>query len=169
MADKYVELNGGRLQEKAAVDSSAGVGDAGKIPALDSTGRLNQNMMPVGFVDDVASLVASETLAAGDLVSVWNDAGTPKVRKADATTSGKEVDGFVMEAVTLGNPGNVYFEGINNQLAALTPGSRYYLSTTAGGITATPPSGAGNVVQYVGRAISATELSFEPDQGVIVA
>ena len=35
MADKYIEINGGALQEKEAITSSAGAGDTGKIPALD--------------------------------------------------------------------------------------------------------------------------------------
>lgn len=53
------------------------------------------------------------------------------------------------------------------RVVGLTVG-RYYLDTTAGGITATPPSATNNVSQYVGKAISATELNFEPDDGVIV-
>jgi len=40
----------------------------------------------------------------------------------------------------------------------LTPGLTYYLSTVDGGITATPPSGADDVIQAVGFAVSATVL-----------
>jgi hypothetical protein len=45
-------------------------------------------------------------------------------------------------------------------------GARYYLSTTPGTITATPVTGSGRVDQYVGTALAATELNFEPDDGV---
>jgi hypothetical protein len=168
-AQKPVQVVSGRLQEVAALQSSAGAGDAGKIVALDSAGRIDSTMMPSGIGADTASITASENLAAGDFVSVWNDTGTIKVRKADATTSGKECDGFVLSAATSGNAATVYFEGSNTQLTSLTLGARYYLATTSGTVVATAPSGSGNVVQYVGKAISATTLSFEPDQGIILA
>ena len=169
-ASKLLQLISGRIQQVAAIVTSAGASDDGKIPALDANGRLDNSMMPVGIGADTKSVVASENLAAGDKVNLWDDAGTLKARKADAATSGKEADGFVLSAVTSGASATVYFEGTNTQLTGLTLGARYYLSASVpGGITATPPSGSGNVVQYIGRAISATEISFEPSEGVILA
>lgn len=168
-AKKYLELASGRIKQKAATVTSAGAGNDGDLVALDATGKLDTTVMPVGFGSDTSSITASETLAAGDFVNVWDDASTPKIRKADATTEGKEADGFVLAAVTSGNPGTVYFEGTNNQLTSLTIGARYYLNTTAGGVTTTPPSTTANIVQYVGRAISATEISFEPGPAITVA
>lgn len=167
--NKYLALVSGRKQEVASIQSSAGAGDAGKIPALDAAGKIDNSMMPVGIGADTKIVPSSENLAAGDFVNLWDDAGTLKARKADATTSGKEADGFVLAAVTAPANATVYFEGTNNQRAGLTPGARQYLNTTAGGVTSTPPSAAGNVVQYLGKAISATEITFEPDDGVIVA
>lgn len=122
--------------------------------------------MPVGIGADTASVVTSEDLAAGDFVNIWDDSGTPKARKADATATGKEAVGFVLASSTSGNNATVYFEGSNTQLSGMTPGARQYLSTTAGGRTETAPSTASNVVQYLGRAISATVLSFEPSDAV---
>ncbi|WP_026610696.1 hypothetical protein [Methylocaldum szegediense] len=168
-AKKYLSLNNGRLQEVQATVVSSGAADDGKIPALDPTGKLDQSVMPVGIGADTKIIQASEALAAGDFVNIWNDGGTSKVRKADATTAGKEADGFVLAAVASGGNATVYFEGTNTQLSELTPGSRYYLSTTAGGVTDTSPSGSGNVVQYLGKAISTTEISFEKEDGVILA
>lgn len=166
---KFLALVSGRKQEVSPVDSSSGAGDAGKIVALDSAGKLAANMLPTGIGADTKTLPASENLAAGDFVNIWDDSGTLKVRKADATSSGKEADGFVLAAVTAPANADVYFEGTNNQRSGLTLGVRYYLNTTAGGVTATAPGASGNVVQYLGKAISATEISFEPDDGVIVA
>jgi hypothetical protein len=166
---KFLTVIDGRERRVAAIDSSAGAADAGKIPALDASGRLGESMMPVGLGTDMRIVPASEALASGSFVNLWDDAGTLKARKADATTAGKEADGFVLAAVDSAADATVYFEGMNTQLADLTPNARYYLATTAGGVTATPPDAAGNVLQYLGKALSATELSFRPDDGIILA
>jgi len=160
----------GRTKEVEAQQSSAGAGDAGKIVALDSTGRIDSSMMPVGVGADTASIIASENLAAGDFVNVWDNSGTQNVRKADASAAGKEADGFVLSTVTSGNSALVYFEGSNTQLSSLTKGARYYLSAaTPGAPTTTPVTGSGNVLQYLGRAISATAIAFEGSEGIIRA
>ena len=169
MAQKFLRMLAGVIAELEGLVTSAGAGDAGKIPALDATGKLDNSLMPVGIGADSKILVASENLAAGDLVNVWNDSGTAKARKADATVAGKEANGFVLAAVTLGQNATVYFDGTDTQLSGLTPGAVYYLATTAGGVTTTPPSGSGNVVQRVGRALSATELTFEPGEPITLA
>ncbi len=148
--------------------SSAGVGDAGKLVALDGSGRIDNSMMPTGLGADTKVLTASEALSAGNLVNIWNDAGTTKVRKADATTAGKEAHGFVLAAAASGASATVYFEGANTGVTGLT-GGNVFLSTTAGGCTNTAPSGSGNVVQRVGIATAATELNFEAQQPIALA
>lgn len=158
--DKYLFNNAGVMTEKAAIQSSAGAGDAGKIPGLDASGRLDNSMMPAGIGADTASIATSESLAAGDFVNVYNDGGTAAVRKADATTVGKEAHGFVLAAFTHPTTATVYFEGPNTAVTGRTPGVQY-LSTSAGGSTVTAPSGAGNVVQRIGVATSATSINFE--------
>lgn len=168
MAQKFLSLVAGRIREIAAIVTSSGAADADKIPALDASGKLDESVMPVGIGADTKSIIASEILSAGDFVNIWDDAGTAKVRKADATSEGKEADGFVLEGVASGATAAVYFEGTNTQLVGLTIGARYYLNTSAGTATPTPPSGVGNIVQYLGRAISATEISFEPGPSITV-
>jgi hypothetical protein len=159
---KYIANNSGKLKEEAAVDTSAGAGDAGKIVALDSNGKLNNNMMPTGVGAEVVTHPSSENLTAGNFVNLWNDSGTIKVRKADATDNTKPADGFVLANVTSPANADVYLiSGQNDQLSALTLGGEYYLSTTPGAITATAPSSAGNIVQRLGKAVSATKLIFE--------
>lgn len=167
MADKYIYNNAGTLTERAGLTSSAGAGDAGKIPALDGTGRIDSTMMPVGTDIAVATVTASENLAAGDFVNIHNSTGA-KARKADATTSGKEAHGFVLSAVTSGNPGTVYFEGANTGVTGLTPGPQF-LSTSAGLSTGTAPSASGNMVQRVGIATSATAVQFEASDPIVLA
>lgn len=165
--DKYIYQNAGTLTEKAAVQSSAGAGDAGKIPALDTSGRLDSSMMPVGLGADTAVIVASEALAAGDFVNVWNSTGA-KVRKADATVAGKEAHGFVLSAVLSAANATVYFEGTNTAVTGATPGV-VFLATTAGTAAGTSPSGSGNVAQRLGVATAATSINFEPSQPIVLA
>lgn len=166
-AKKYLSNNAGTITEVAATVSSAGAGDDGKIVALDSSGRLDNSVMPTGIGADTAAITASEALAAGDLVNVWNSSGA-KVRKADATTAGKEAHGFVLASVSSSATATVYFEGSNSGVTGLTPG-RQYLSTTAGVATGTAPSGSGNVVQIVGFATAATALNFQSTAPVVLA
>jgi hypothetical protein len=165
--NKYLTNNAGTITEVASLQSSAGAGDAGKIPALDAAGRLDNSMMPSGIGADTASVTSSENLAAGDLVNIWNSTGA-KVRKADATTAGKEAHGFVLSAVTSPAAATVYFEGSNTGVTGLTPGPQF-LSTTAGVATATAPSGAGNVVQRVGFATAAAALNFQAGIPIVLA
>lgn len=169
-ADKIPALNASGVLDPSivnAVASSAGAGDAGKVAALDGAGRLDATMMPVGIGADTASIQASENLAAGDFVNVHNSGGA-RVRKADATTAGKEAHGFVLGAVSSGANATVYFEGSNTGVSGQTPGT-VFLATTAGGATGTAPSASGNVVQKLGVAISATAINFERGEPIVLA
>ena len=166
-AKKFLRLVNGVLTEIFCVQTSAGAGNAGDLVSLDDSGRIDNSMMPVGIGADTATITASETLAAGDWVNVWNDSGA-KVRKADATTAGKEAHGFVLSAATSGNPATVYFEGTNTQVTGQTPGP-VYLQTTAGTGGATIPNASGNVVQQIGVAVSATAVNFERNTPVVLA
>lgn len=123
-AKKFLRLVTGRIKEILGVTVSTGAPNDGDIPALDATGRLDSSMMPVGVAPEVKLLVAFETLAAGDFVNVFNDAGTPKARKADAAVSGKEAHGFVLAAFVATTTATVYLENMNTQLAGLTVGTR---------------------------------------------
>jgi len=164
---KYLKHDGvGGIKEENGLHTSSGAGDSGKIIETDATGRIDSSILPVGIGDDAALLEASENLSAGDFINIWNDGGTAKVRKADATTNGMICKGFVLSAVTTGNDAKVYFEGTNTQLSGMTPGSVIFLSTTAGAKTETVPSATGNIVQRLGVAISDTELTFESQQPI---
>lgn len=145
---------------------------ANKIPLLDANGRLDPSTMPAGIGQDAKTLPASEALAAGNIVNVWTDAGTAKARKADATAEGKEGVGYVLAAVASAANATVFFEGRITGLSGLTAGTRYFLSAATPGAlvpAASLPAAAGNVVQYIGTAVSTTELDFEPGEPVTVA
>ena len=158
---KLVTLVNGALKLiDAGIQASTGASDAGKLTALDNSGRLDVSMMPVGIGADTKAVATSESLAAGDFVNVWNNSGTPNVRKADATTAGKEAHGFVIAAFTHPTTATVYFEGNNTAVSGATAGT-VYLSTTAGGFTSAAPITTGNVVQKIGVATDATSINVE--------
>lgn len=166
-AKKYFTLLSGIWNLISGVVVSAGAGNDGDLVALDATGKLDASVMPSGFGQNTVSAVASEALSANDLVNIWNNAGVVNVRKADGTSAGKEVVGFVKAGVSLAGTATIYMSGNSiTGLSGLTPGARYYMSTTPGALTATPLSGSGNVHQYVGDAVGATELQFRPDDYV---
>lgn len=168
-ARKFLTIISGIVTLMSSKDSSAGAGDAGAIVALDAAGKIDSSMMPSGVGADSCVCDASENLAAGDLVNLWDDSGTIKARKADATAVGKEADGFVSGAVTSGASATVILDGTIAGLSGLTIGAFYYLATTGGAITAAAPSATGNVYQPVGKAKSATELVFERGLPITIA
>lgn len=151
----------GGSQEVEGLATSAGVADAGKIIQTDATGQIDPTLLP--NIDSVTA-TSGEALLAGDLVYI-DSAG--EVVKASAASGGNEAIGFVLDAVPTATSVTVYFEGRNTGLSALTVGTRYFLSdTTAGAVTDTAPTDTNELVQFVGRAISATTISFEPAQPI---
>lgn len=170
MADKYLYINTttGDFTERAAITTSAGAGDAGRIPGLDGTGRLDPTFMPVGIGADTQAITTSEALAAGDIVNIHASTGA-KARKGDATAAGKKGVGFVLASVSSGASATVYFEGTITGLTGLTAGAEYFLGTTPGVPTATPPTGSGNVIQSIGFATSTTTINFEPGPVTVLA
>lgn len=168
--NKYISNSSGQMTEVAANQSSAGAGDAGKIVALDSAGRLDSSMMPAGFGAETQSIEAGENLSAGNFVNIYDDSGTTKVRKADASGgNAKKADGYVLAGVTSGQTATVYYGNVNNQLSGMTKGAIQYLSGTAGGRTETAPSTAAHIVQRLGKAISATEMLVEIQDTIVLA
>lgn len=115
------------------------------------------------------AVVASATIAVRDMLNLHNSSGA-RVRLANATAEGSEVDFVAASAGAASSSINCIMPGqIIRGFSGLTPGAPYFLSTTGGAITATPPAAAGNVVQCVGKALSATELWFSPQPPITVS
>lgn len=169
-AQRIPALNASGVLDSTIVNSkttSAGAGDSGKVVALDAAGRIDATMMPVGITADVQLITTSEALSAGDYVNIWNSSGA-KARKADATVAGKEAHGFVLSSFGSATTATVYFEGSNTAVTGQTAGV-VFLSTTAGLGTTTAPSATGNVVQRIGYATSATNVNFQSQSPIILA
>lgn len=159
MARTYFDRIAGKFQRVYAIIASAGGADAFKIVATGANGKLDATLMPDSVGADSVIRTATEAIAAGALINIH--AGG--IRNADATAAGRECDGYCLAAIANGADGAVNFEGIITGLAGLTVGARYYMSEVAGAVTDTPVSVDGNVDQFIGKAISATEISFEPE------
>lgn len=171
-ADRIPALNASGVLDITIINGkvgSAGAGDSGKPVVRDAGGRIDITDMPVGIGADTATVLASEAIAAGDLVNIYNNGGTANMRKADGSTSGKEAHGFVLAAVSSAATGTVYFEGTNNQVTGLTPGRQFLSSTVPGKSTVTVPNAAGNITQIVGFATSATSMNFQSGDFTVLA
>ena len=195
-AHKFLKNNAGVVTEEAAVATSAGAGDEGKIPALGATGvldasivnskttsagagdsgklpalggdgKLSSTFMPAGMGADSQDMVTSEIIASGDYVNIWDSTGA-KVRKADASVAGKEAHGFCLVGGAQGATVTVYFEGTNTAVSGQTPGKVFLSAVTPGLGAATAPSASGNAVQQIGFAISATAVNFQSQPPIIL-
>jgi hypothetical protein len=121
--------------------------------------------MPTGLGSDSKVMTAVEALAARDFVNVT----TTGIRKADASND-RPAHGFILAAIANAATGTVYFEGTVSGLTGLTVGARYFLSDTVAGtaVLTSPTPAAGKISQEVGVAITATEISFEPQQAIVL-
>jgi len=161
--------SGGVNEEITPLIVSAGGIDAHKLVQTDDTGVLDNSLLPPGLGADTTQLEAFEALSAGDFVNIFDDGGTPKCRLADASDESTRADGFVLAAFIATATAIIYRRGTNNQLAGLTPATRYFLSaTTPGEAATTPPTADGDYCQALGIASSATELDFELVHGTII-
>lgn len=195
-AQKFLTNNAGVITEKQSVETSAGAGSAGDIPALNasgvldstivnstvissgsssagkvtalnSAGQLDLSVLPTGVGPDTQSILASEAISAGAYINIWSNSGTANIRNADNTTSGKEAHGFVLSAVSSGTNGTVYFIGNNTAVTGQTVGDVFL--GTVGSATSTAPSSSGNAVQRLGVATSATSINTNIQQPIILA
>lgn len=168
--DRVLTLDTDGVKELTPISASTGVSDAGKVIGTDVNGKIDTSLLPDGIGSDVKVCPASEALLAGDFVNFWSDGGTLKVRKADASNGfTKSADGYIKANVAMNANATVYFDGTNTALTGLTPLAKYYLSATPGGAVSTAPTTAGHIRQYIGKALSATELSVEIEEPILRA
>ena len=105
--------------------------------------------------------VAGEAIAANDAVYIKASDGLFYKTDADATASSSDagIVGIAIAAIVITETGTIRLVGRVTGFTSLSIGSKYYVSATAGGITATAPSN----VRFVGTADSATTLVISPN------
>ena len=137
----------------------------GRPASLKITVAAGETITPIGDL-----VLTTASIAAGMLVNIYNDAGTKKMRPALATAVGTIAVAFVTQNAAAGGQLVPKYSGnVNPYFTGLTPGKRYFLSTTTpGGISEFgPAASSGHVWQPVGRAISSTELLLDIDEHII--
>ena len=136
-------------------DAVINLGEAGKIDFGDEAPADN------AATGIVFSVIAGTTLAIGDVVYMHTDGEVAKA-DADAVTSMPAI-GICVGSGTDGNAVDVLVQGIMHDTSAFdtfTVGADIFVSTTAGAVTATAPSGSGDTVQKVGVALHADMVYF---------
>ncbi len=149
-----------------AIGLSAGVADANKIIQTDANGLIDPSFFPASFDVVTRTYEASVNLDANDLVNIFDDAGTFKVRKADSSLA-QEANGFILDTVTATNNVTVYLVGVLPGFTGLSEG--FVQLTTNGDGTQTYFNPAdGEIYQVLGYALSATEIRFEYNSPTVI-
>lgn len=159
-AQGFIARVNGRFKQVFAILASAGAADANKIPALDAGGKLDLSFLPSGIGANNVVALASEAIAAGKFVNLYDNAGVLGMRLAD-NSNNREAWGYTTAAVASGASGTAFrLNTVNANLSGLTPGGEYWLGIAGGVIAAPldPATATGKTDQYLGRAKSATEL-----------
>jgi len=112
---------------------------------------------------------AFEDVTAGDALYMrTSDGQVGKASAANGTLENAIVIGFANTTVTANGTVKVIVAGTIN-LSSLDAGDLYFLSpTTAGAITLTPPSSAGQAVTRVGEAATTTKFATHIEPPVLL-
>ena len=157
-----------------AIDSEhyAAASIDGEHLAVGKDGALSLDATP--DTDHTANGPQTSTLNAGysstimDLVYLGSGG---KWLEADADASGTSINllGIALEAKTDGQAMNVALSGsfVRDDTWNWTIGVPLYISGTLGAITATKPSGSGDIVRTVGYAVTADIIFFNPSSDYV--
>jgi hypothetical protein len=120
------------------------------------------------FIGDLRGAVlfkaqAGENVTKGDVVYISGISGnTTVVSKADADDASKmPAFGIVATTTTSGQPVDIYTQGILGDLdtSAYSEGDELFVSTTAGALTNTPPTGETAAIQKIAKVTRSNNLS----------
>ena len=141
-------------------------GDATNIPQLtvDQQGRITavSNVAVTATSADtsktvIKTVIAAETLAKGDAVYISGGTGdNPEVSKADADDASKmPVFGVTTEAVSSSSTTDLVIYGLveSYDTTNFVTGDSLFVSTTAGALANTAPTGESALLQTVGKVI----------------
>ena len=105
---------------------------------------------------------AGESLVAGNLCYFKSDGKFWKVN-ADAEATSKGLLAICLGTIAASETGSFLLRGTYTT-TGLTTADEMFISTTAGTWTKTKPSATGDIVRFIGYALSTTALYFNPDK-----
>lgn len=108
------------------------------------------------------TFTAGASLVNGNVCYMATADGKMELTDADAAATSAGFLAMCTATIAEDATGVFTMEGLYTT-SGLAAGSTYYLSTTAGAITATAPVGTADIVRVVGYALSSTVLWFKPD------
>lgn len=129
--------------------------------------QVNISLVTFGTSGNTKAILTNQATAIGNIVA-FTGANDTRIAKAQADVIADAiVFGIVDAAVSINNNGIVYGEGSYITAAGLSftgaqVGSVCYLSTTAGGVTVTPPNSSGDTVFEVGLVVDTNAIIFRP-------
>lgn len=131
-----------------------------------------QLFLAINLISGNFEVIFSEAVAFGALINLYSNAGVLNARNANSGVGGSSgavqpVHGFCngdnkgMNNIASGKSGFVQLgKGMILGQTGLTVGGNYWLKATNGQWQATPDVTAGHIEQYIGVALSATQLAF---------
>lgn len=130
----------------------------------------NISAVPPSTVNVDIQGIAGVNLAAEDVVYLSAGDGALNAGqwyKADADLTYASSDaitiGMVPIAITAGDTGTIRIEGDMTVTGPLVAGTKYYVSATAGGLTATEPTNS----RFVGQAQTSTSIVIVPNPNAV--
>lgn len=110
-----------------------------------------------------------EAVDDGDALYMRTSDGAVGKARAGGTQDEAIVVGFADDAAALGASVKVLVAGLLDYPSAINPGDVHFLSTTAGEITTTAPSTAGQYVTRVGEGATTSEFSIQLEPPILLS
>jgi hypothetical protein len=110
---------------------------------------------------------SGSAMAANDVCYISDDhSGTPEVILTDADAESTSAGQLVVlrEAISNGASGLATQRGLHPWSQSFGNAAKLWLSTTAGDVTTTQPTGSGDIVRYCGQARDASYVWWDPSQ-----
>lgn len=106
---------------------------------------------------------AGVNLTAGQIVNLYDNAGTLNARLAQANAASTMAHGIVNETVLAGETASINFLRTYTELiGGLAVGTLYYLDpAVAGGITNVRPAAAGQIIQPIGVGLTSSTFAMD--------
>jgi len=110
--------------------------------------------------------ILGETVAIGDIVYLSTNNKWYKTDAVLESKSSTEVR-IALEAGILDDTISMLVYGYHTYTGLITPGVKYFISSTVGEITTSEYTGTTNIIRYLGTGYDANTLLFNPDQTYI--